>query len=641
MTASNLSLESDKPTTELRSREAEAIEPFATLSNKSLTSLDFSQRDNDFASSNTYDASYDEWVSDPFVQPFTWETFMGMDMDFNLDIQPPQQDHCPPNPTQMSSVEVCNEDTLLAEDFCHVEEIDYAAYECIRRFQREHERNGRRPFPSFKMIYTFVQLYFEYFDRYYPFVHPHMMNNDHTSWILLLAIATIGARYSAIDFAEQYAGDFQDLLSQAISQNLPADLETPTVSFVQSMLLMTVCLTFGGSTAYLNRLARDKNVILTLFDSLPQRQAALLPSANIEETWRNWLVQETQDRLALCIMRFELYQLLFFEFRILPQSKSLLNRLPCDESLWRCRSAKEWHIRWANGQGAKHTLANAMSADDKSQTADSLHGPNIEIFVLALYAEERTATEQLVFSPLLHGAKPLVNKMTANVDEFFDVFTRRYLATRSLVPAQASMVVFHIIYILRKVPLRKLTALTGWQATATETESAKVDLDYWMHTDRGSARRCLWHAACVYRDLHDRAKFECHEPLSITIASLYIAAFDALNEAAPLCNDIATVKSAPVRIDRMDQEYEINAWVESSENARIHLTGIGILTGERSANRLFAEIRKVLSSRQPWSRLCHGLAYMVGLTVKERQVRSFEYKSNDRLPYEEGPLHSE
>ncbi|KAI7976389.1 hypothetical protein EIK77_007718 [Talaromyces pinophilus] len=303
-----------------------------------------------------------------------------------------------------------------------------------------------------------------------------------------------------------------------------------------------------------------------------------------------------------------------------------------------------------------------MSADDKSQTADSLHGPNIEIFVLALYAEERTATEQLVFSPLLHGeskqrpcrhwwsayatnigpgAKPLVNKMTANVDEFFDVFTRRYLATRSLVPAQASMVVFHIIYILRKVPLRKLTALTGWQATATETESAKVDLDYWMHTDRGSARRCLWHAACVYRDLHDRAKFECHEPLSITIASLYIAAFDALNEAAPLCNDIATVKSAPVRIDRMDQEYEINAWVESSENARIHLTGIGILTGERSANRLFAEIRKVLSSRQPWSRLCHGLAYMVGLTVKERQVRSFEYKSNDRLPYEEGPLHSE
>jgi hypothetical protein len=245
MTASNLSLESDKPTTELRSREAEAIEPFATLSNKSLTSLDFSQSDNDFASSNTYDASYDEWVSDPFVQPFTWETFMGMDMDFNLvsylvaqqnkrhrlmipwdctswlkDIQPPQQDHCPPNPTQMSSVEVCNEDTLLAEDFCHVEEIDYAAYECIRRFQREHERNGRRPFPSFKMIYTFVQLYFEYFDRYYPFVHPHMMNNDHTSWILLLAIATIGARYSAIDFAEQYAGDFQDLLSQAISQNV-------------------------------------------------------------------------------------------------------------------------------------------------------------------------------------------------------------------------------------------------------------------------------------------------------------------------------------------------------------------------------------------------------------------------------------
>lgn len=100
---------------------------------------------------------------------------------------------------------------------------------------------------------------------------------------------------------------------------------------------------------------------------------------------------------------FEHYQLLFFESRILPQFKSLLNRLPCDESLWRCRSAKEWHIRWANEQGVKLTLANAMSADDKIQTADSLYGPNIEIFILALYAEERTSTEQLAFSPLLHG----------------------------------------------------------------------------------------------------------------------------------------------------------------------------------------------------------------------------------------------
>lgn len=84
MTANNLLQESDKPTTELRSREAEAIEPFATLSNKGLASLDSSQGDNDFASSNTYDSGCDEWVSDPFVQPFTWETFLGMDMDFDL-----------------------------------------------------------------------------------------------------------------------------------------------------------------------------------------------------------------------------------------------------------------------------------------------------------------------------------------------------------------------------------------------------------------------------------------------------------------------------------------------------------------------------------------------------------------------------
>jgi hypothetical protein len=241
--------------------------------------------------------------------------------------------------------------------------------------------------------------------------------------------------------------------------------------------------------------------------------------------------------------------------------------------------------------------------------------------------------------------------MTVNVDEFFDIFTRRCLASRSLAPAQASLVVFHISYILRKVLLRKLTAFTGWQATARETESAKLYLDHWMNTDQVSARRCLWHAASVYRILHDKAKLECHEPLSFVIACLYIGAFDTLNETPCNAGDLsgvadgadntATAKGAHVRIDRMDDEQEIDAWVESRENHRIHLTGIGILTGARSANRLFAEIRKSLSSRQPWSLLCHGLTYMLGLTVEERQVQSIEWKNNDRIPSEEGQLRSE
>jgi hypothetical protein len=59
------------------------METSATPGNTGLTSLDFSQSDNDFESSTTYGAASYEWASDQFMQPFIWETFMDMDMTFD------------------------------------------------------------------------------------------------------------------------------------------------------------------------------------------------------------------------------------------------------------------------------------------------------------------------------------------------------------------------------------------------------------------------------------------------------------------------------------------------------------------------------------------------------------------------------
>jgi hypothetical protein len=58
-----------------------------------------------------------------------------------------------------------------------------------------------------------------------------------------------------------------------------------------------------------------------------------------------------------------------------------------------------------------------MRADDKTQTADSLQGLSIEMFMLALYAEERTTAEQIAHSPLLHGESKQRNSIfPCNID---------------------------------------------------------------------------------------------------------------------------------------------------------------------------------------------------------------------------------
>lgn len=235
--------------------------------------------------------------------------------------------------------------------------------------------------------------------------------------------------------------------------------------------------------------------------------------------------------------------------------------------------------------------------------------------------------------------------MAQTADEFFDILTQYHLSSRPPIYPGAHTVIFHLTCILRKVSLRMLAVHTGWQANSRETESAKAYIEHWMKTNQPSARRCLWHAAAIYRHLREKANLECHEPLSLVIASLYIWAFDMLSDRTSQGDssvtgsgpDGATTGSkGPVRIDRLNDERELNAWAESLRNDRIHLPGVGIPNGERSANRLMAEVQKVLSLRQPWSRLCRGLAYMVSLTVKERQVRSLEWKRNDLIPPETG-----
>jgi hypothetical protein len=115
---------------------------------------------------------------------------------------------------------LAEDDAILIEDFCHVEKMDSQAYERIYTFFRQQERSLPTEFPSARLLHVFVQLYFEYFDASYPFVHPLFLTEDETSWILLLAVAAIGSQYSAVTNANRYSANLKNLLHLAISHQV-------------------------------------------------------------------------------------------------------------------------------------------------------------------------------------------------------------------------------------------------------------------------------------------------------------------------------------------------------------------------------------------------------------------------------------
>jgi hypothetical protein len=110
-----------------------------------------------------------------------------------------------------------------AENFAHVPEVDQHIYDaflhCVAAMSDEQQ--VFRPFldsvpPSLEAFNCFVQLYFEYFQPIFPMLHQPTFDPSTSSWVLVLALAAIGSRYSKIRDSSRCSNALQELLRRAI-----------------------------------------------------------------------------------------------------------------------------------------------------------------------------------------------------------------------------------------------------------------------------------------------------------------------------------------------------------------------------------------------------------------------------------------
>ncbi|KAF5572554.1 C2H2 type zinc finger domain-containing protein [Fusarium pseudocircinatum] len=97
--------------------------------------------------------------------------------------------------------------TWETEDYHHVPALSQQIYSvmCVH-FATLNADNGfhqaftNKPFPTFEVIAAFIQAYFEHFQPLFPIIHQPTFNPQEAPWILTLAVAVIGSRYSALAF---------------------------------------------------------------------------------------------------------------------------------------------------------------------------------------------------------------------------------------------------------------------------------------------------------------------------------------------------------------------------------------------------------------------------------------------------------
>lgn len=217
---------------------------------------------------------------------------------------------------------------------------------------------------------------------------------------------------------------------------------------------------------------------------------------------------------------------------------------------------------------------------------------------------------------------PMLKALTATVDNAFILSSFLDDTATTSVASPSTDILHHLITILRQIPLRRLYVFSGWQASEIESKAAGDYLQSWMRRDSSTTRMCLWHAVAIFRTLRSKVHITCYEPFALLIAALFIRGFDLLarpNDDPVAQDDGWTGEMPPTRVDQLYRAQDVEQWAEEGRNDRVHVTGIGILRGPASAQRLMVEARRILLSQAGWLKLRLGLAYALEQSIHGRR----------------------
>lgn len=145
-------------------------------------------------------------------------------------------------------------------------------------------------------------------------------------------------------------------------------------------------------------------------------------------------------------------------------------------------------------------------------------------------------------------------------------------------------------------------------------ERSRANFEIFLLRNGSTARKCFWHAVEAFTALRNVRYFGCYDALCLCVAVNYIWAYDrlylstkqttALGSASYSNNKCASI----LRLDWFTQKEQVDAWIESGGDVRVHIPGIGVLDGSNSSSRLLNDAKMILLSQRAWQGICSVIA---------------------------------
>ncbi|PTD02610.1 hypothetical protein FCULG_00009031 [Fusarium culmorum] len=506
-----------------------------------------------------------------------------------------------------------------AELFGHIHDIPQQAIEGLNDFYKTQQRDNFTEAIPHDILHAFVELYFEYFDPQFPFLHPSRVEDPGLSWLLLLAVAAVGSHYTEIQVAEEYNLALSDLLARAVEQSLSNHITQVETATVQSVFLLHVLWMFSNSHRDKVLLKHKRSSLSTLcWDLLSRankRRHQSQPDIGTEGAWQTWLTTESEIRLVTCVRLLECLGHIFLFMPLSINLPDATKQLPCDERVWKTRSALDWKSKLEtcveaqpviSGQGCLHSRSNGLSTKDPFPC---------KVALIELYLDERDISHQLLTSKILRSsfASYFGSESSTDAQRAFEK-----LDTRSLNPQLDAIIdqltfansgtggdtIFHCIAILRliPIPLETLHFATGWQANKEQMLESKMRLRDFFQNNSSKARKALWHAVCIFKTTRKSQRLMCYDAFSLISAMGYIYSYSearsSLSEGSP--DSHASPRPPIVRLDQLNERSDVERWIDNDTESLVHLTGVGLLDGSDHCVRFLRDLEKTFSSQIAW-----------------------------------------
>ncbi|KAJ5939548.1 hypothetical protein N7466_002682 [Penicillium verhagenii] len=559
------------------------------------------------------------------------------------DMQPPNMGREPCMPGQQqtprlsgSSTPVYNpamqatdDDITVAENFCHVRTQLADAYQAILAFyaQQTDPRFKNTPFPSFSVFNSFIQLYFEYFDTQLPFIHRSLLEKKDTPWMLALAVASIGCQYTRLSKRCHYSSILPDLLRLAIPNDFLRSRGYDTMTLAQCSLLVVVGLMFIGFKDSLVNLQVQRAWLASLIRrfviSSNDKDTLLSTEMNSVEShgqWQSWIRRESERRLAYCFSVVDCYYFIFLGAETCFSAKEFEQILPSSDNLWVPRDENEWRSRSGLNNVQQNSLNQLLSMDWTSNDALQHSSELCKLVLhLTLFVEERraiNASQSCVLfdlGPEDGGPVPNARLSTSyrKLDWKYEILTpATYSPSESVGISESRKIFFHLLGILRHVPLKQLYAYSGWYASKQDMLAAEAYLSYWMSENPIPSRQCVAHAGALIGEIRSTPINACYHSFSLLIATLYLWVYAQLQPERSETSGESIPLHPPASLLKIDQHHEPGVrerWIETGSGIFVHLTGVGMLSTPGSSHRLLKEFLRVLSARTGWPTLQKGL----------------------------------